>query len=93
MFMNLLIILFIGIMTFCFTHKHLLQALLTLEMLVLILFLIMMFMISMLGHEFYFLLLFLIFTVCEGALGLSILVNLVRSQGNDYISSMSVLSW
>nr|YP_010222663.1 NADH dehydrogenase subunit 4L [Urochela caudata]UCC46126.1 NADH dehydrogenase subunit 4L [Urochela caudata] len=93
MFMFLGYMLIIGIITFCMMHKHLLQTLLSLEFLVLILFLMMFFMMFNLGYDMYMLLLFLIFTVCEGALGLSLLVNMVRNKGNDYISSMSVLSW
>lgn len=50
-------------------------------------------MILRLGYELYFVLLFLIYSVCEGALGLSILVNIVRNQGNDYLSTISVLTW
>nr|AFI54795.1 NADH dehydrogenase subunit 4L [Urostylis sp. HL-2012] len=83
----------IGIIMFCMMHKHLLQTLLSLEFLVLILFLMMFFMMFNLGYDMYMLLLFLIFTVCEGALGLSLLVIMVRNKGNDYISSMSILSW
>nr|WGH58938.1 NADH dehydrogenase subunit 4L [Chelurotropella siamensis] len=93
MFMILWYILVIGLIMFCMMHKHLLQTLLSLEFLVLMLFLMMFFMIMMLGYDMYMLLLFLIFTVYEGALGLSILVNLVRNQGNDYVSVMSILSW
>nr|QCI09465.1 NADH dehydrogenase subunit 4L [Urolabida sp. FS-2019] len=89
----LLIMLFMGTIMFCMTHKHLLQTLLTLEFLVLILFLMMFFMLLGLGYEIYLLLTFLIFTVCEGALGLAILVNIVRNSGNDYLSVMSILKW
>nr|YP_010736669.1 NADH dehydrogenase subunit 4L [Tessaromerus quadriarticulatus]WEM32420.1 NADH dehydrogenase subunit 4L [Tessaromerus quadriarticulatus] len=93
MFYIMMFMLMLGIIMFCMMHKHLLQTLLILEFLVLIMFLMMFFMILIMGYEMYYSLLFLIFTVCEGALGLSILVNLVRNQGNDFISSMSVLSW
>jgi NADH-ubiquinone oxidoreductase chain 4L len=31
------------------------------------------------------------FSVCEGSLGLSILVSMIRSHGNDYFQSYSVL--
>nr|AVJ52558.1 NADH dehydrogenase subunit 4L [Urolabida menghaiensis] len=93
MFFIMMFMLFLGVIMFCLAHKHVLQTLLALEFLVLILFLMMVFMVFMVGYEVYFLLLFLVFTVCEGALGLSILVSMVRSQGNDMPSSMNVLSW
>jgi NADH-ubiquinone oxidoreductase chain 4L len=39
----------------------------------------------------YFLLFFGFFFVCEGSLVLSILVSIIRSHGNDYFQSYSVL--
>nr|YP_009346662.1 NADH dehydrogenase subunit 4L [Graphosoma rubrolineatum]API85476.1 NADH dehydrogenase subunit 4L [Graphosoma rubrolineatum] len=89
----LLFSLFSGIIVFCSTRKHLLLSLLSLEFMVLCVFLTLFVMMMTFGYEIYFSLLFLVFTVCEGALGLSILVTLVRSQGNDYLSGMSILSW
>nr|YP_010528184.1 NADH dehydrogenase subunit 4L [Aelia fieberi]UXW64338.1 NADH dehydrogenase subunit 4L [Aelia fieberi] len=82
-----------GIIVFSSTRKHLLLSLLSLEFMVLWVFFLLFLMLMNYGHELYFSLFFLVFTVCEGALGLSILVSLVRSQGNDYLSSMSLLSW
>nr|YP_007476433.1 NADH dehydrogenase subunit 4L [Dolycoris baccarum]AFI54821.1 NADH dehydrogenase subunit 4L [Dolycoris baccarum]AGF25247.1 NADH dehydrogenase subunit 4L [Dolycoris baccarum]AIC83239.1 NADH dehydrogenase subunit 4L [Dolycoris baccarum] len=82
-----------GIIVFCSTRKHLMLSLLSLEYMVLCLFLFLFIVMLNYGGELYFTLIFLVFTVCEGALGLSILVSLVRSQGNDYLSSMSILSW
>nr|AVJ52528.1 NADH dehydrogenase subunit 4L [Diolcus irroratus] len=82
-----------GIITFCSTRNHLLLALLSLEFMVLIIFYMMIVFMMMYGYELYFSLLFLVFSVCEGALGLAVLVSLVRSQGNDYLTSLSLLSW
>nr|YP_010535107.1 NADH dehydrogenase subunit 4L [Aelia sibirica]UYA97074.1 NADH dehydrogenase subunit 4L [Aelia sibirica] len=82
-----------GIIVFCSTRKHLLLSLLSLEFMVLWVFFLLFLMMINYGYELYFSLFFLVFTVCEGALGLSILVSLVRNQGNDYLSSMSVLTW
>nr|YP_009654715.1 NADH dehydrogenase subunit 4L [Brachymna tenuis]QCI09270.1 NADH dehydrogenase subunit 4L [Brachymna tenuis] len=85
--------LFSGMVVFCSTRKHLLLSLLSLEFMVLCVFLSLFMVLFMYGYEMYFSLMFLVFTVCEGALGLSLLVSLIRNQGNDYLSSMSVLSW
>nr|AVJ52556.1 NADH dehydrogenase subunit 4L [Tectocoris diophthalmus] len=82
-----------GIITFCSMRNHLLLALLSLEFMVLFVFYVMVIVMLMYGYELYFSLIFLVFSVCEGALGLSILVKLVRSQGNDYLMGLSVLSW
>nr|YP_010714111.1 NADH dehydrogenase subunit 4L [Menida musiva]WDD39674.1 NADH dehydrogenase subunit 4L [Menida musiva] len=95
MFMEYILLfnLFSGVVVFCSTRKHLLLSLLSLEYMVLCVFMLLSLVLMNYGYELYFSLIFLVFTVCEGALGLSILVTLVRSQGNDYLSSMSVLSW
>nr|QEI26527.1 NADH dehydrogenase subunit 4L [Eurydema ventralis] len=82
-----------GMVVFCSTRKHLLLSLLSLEFLVLCVFLLLFMVMYNYGYELYLLLMFLVFTVCEGALGLSILVSLVRGHGNDYLSSMSTLTW
>nr|YP_009654741.1 NADH dehydrogenase subunit 4L [Catacanthus incarnatus]QCI09296.1 NADH dehydrogenase subunit 4L [Catacanthus incarnatus] len=82
-----------SIIVFCSTRKHLLLSLLSLEFMVLCVFMMLFLVTFNYGYEVYMVLLFLVFTVCEGALGLSILVTLIRNQGNDYLSSMSVLSW
>nr|YP_010999381.1 NADH dehydrogenase subunit 4L [Arma koreana]WPM93266.1 NADH dehydrogenase subunit 4L [Arma koreana] len=85
--------LFSGVIVFCSTRKHLLLSLLSLEYMVLMVFFSLFLVMYNFGYELYFTLMFLVFTVCEGALGLSILVSLVRNQGNDYLLSMSILSW
>lgn len=81
-----------GTIVFCSTRKHLLLSLLSLEFIVLSGFLSLVLVIIIYGYELYFSLIFLVFTVCEGALGLSILVSIVRRQGNDYLSRISLLS-
>nr|YP_002734954.1 NADH dehydrogenase subunit 4L [Coptosoma bifarium]ABZ01991.1 NADH dehydrogenase subunit 4L [Coptosoma bifarium]UYA97846.1 NADH dehydrogenase subunit 4L [Coptosoma bifarium] len=78
---------------FCLSHKHLLLALLSLEFLILSVYLSLFTCLYIFGYELWFVIIFLIFTVCEGALGLSILVNFTRKMGNDYLSSISSLSW
>nr|UPL65633.1 NADH dehydrogenase subunit 4L [Gralliclava horrens] len=90
----ILILMFIsGVVVFSSTRKHLLLALFSLEYLVLVLFLSLFLFLLKFGFELYFILIFLTFTVCEGALGLGVLVNMIRSHGNDLLSSLSVLSW
>jgi NADH-ubiquinone oxidoreductase chain 4L len=43
------------------------------------------------NYSLFFVVYFLVFSVCEGSLGLSILVSIIRSHGNDYFQSYSVL--
>nr|AVJ52550.1 NADH dehydrogenase subunit 4L [Scutiphora pedicellata] len=82
-----------GVIAFCSYRSHLLLVLLSLEFMVLSVFYMMILLMMMYGYELYFSLIFLVFSVCEGALGLSILVKMVRSHGNDYLMSVSILSW
>nr|YP_009536303.1 NADH dehydrogenase subunit 4L [Sarcophaga antilope]AYN50357.1 NADH dehydrogenase subunit 4L [Sarcophaga antilope] len=80
-----------GVFTFVSNRKHLLSMLLSLEYIVLSLFLLLFIYLNMLNFEFFFSMMFLTFSVCEGALGLSILVSMIRTHGNDYFQSFNIL--
>nr|URX54002.1 NADH dehydrogenase subunit 4L [Epicalotermes sp. 2 AB-2022a] len=82
---------FSGIWSFSSNRSHLLATLLSLEFMVLILFVMIYFYLCFYEYEFYFAMIFLVFSVCEGSLGLSILVSMIRGFGNDYFQSYSVL--
>nr|YP_009465612.1 NADH dehydrogenase subunit 4L [Sergia lucens]BBC69448.1 NADH dehydrogenase subunit 4L [Sergia lucens] len=80
-----------GLWVFVSKRKHLLNTLLSLEYVMLSIFWFMCLHVSLLGHESYFVLFFLTLAACEGALGLALLVSMVRTHGNDCFSSFSVL--
>nr|AFQ62406.1 NADH dehydrogenase subunit 4L [Abraeinae sp. MJTNT-2012] len=80
-----------GLLSFCMMRKHLLLMLLTLEFIVLSLYFLLIVVLSYFSYEFYFSMIFLIMSVCEGSLGLSILISLIRSHGNDYFNSYNVV--
>nr|YP_010046617.1 NADH dehydrogenase subunit 4L [Culex orbostiensis]QPJ78522.1 NADH dehydrogenase subunit 4L [Culex orbostiensis] len=80
-----------GCIVFISTRKHLLCTLLSLEFMVLMLFMLLFFMLNFMSYEGYFSMFFLTFCVCEGVLGLSILVSMIRTHGNDYFQSFSIL--
>nr|WHN78741.1 NADH dehydrogenase subunit 4L [Panzeria anthophila] len=85
-------ILFImGMFIFVSNRKHLLSMLLSLEYIVLSLFLLLFIYLNMMNYELFFSMMFLVFSVCEGALGLSILVSMIRTHGNDYFQSFNIL--
>nr|YP_009540733.1 NADH dehydrogenase subunit 4L [Pleoticus muelleri]AYQ22926.1 NADH dehydrogenase subunit 4L [Pleoticus muelleri] len=86
-----LISVFCGLWVFVSKRKHLLNTLLSLEYIMLSVFWFMSINLSSLGHEGYFVLFFLTLAACEGALGLALLVSVVRTHGNDCFSSFSVL--
>nr|YP_009045962.1 NADH dehydrogenase subunit 4L [Thenus orientalis]CDR98458.1 NADH dehydrogenase subunit 4L [Thenus orientalis] len=71
--------------------KHLLNTLLSLEFIMLGIFFVLSNCLSVSGNEMYFVLFFLSMVACEGALGLSLLVSIVRTHGNDHYNSFSIL--
>nr|YP_010329781.1 NADH dehydrogenase subunit 4L [Actebia praecox]AII02488.1 NADH dehydrogenase subunit 4L [Noctua pronuba]UNP54517.1 NADH dehydrogenase subunit 4L [Actebia praecox] len=81
----------LGNLIFISKHKHLLIILLSLEFIVLSLFFFMLIYLSSIDYDMYMLMVFLVFSVCEGALGLSILVSMIRTHGNDYFQSFNLL--
>nr|YP_009233459.1 NADH dehydrogenase subunit 4L [Engaewa subcoerulea]AMB27352.1 NADH dehydrogenase subunit 4L [Engaewa subcoerulea] len=80
-----------GLKAFILGHKHLLNVLLGLEFIMLSIFGIMSMGFVGVGLESYFVMFFLVVVACEGALGLSLLVSVVFSHGNDYFSSFGSL--
>nr|YP_010414450.1 NADH dehydrogenase subunit 4L [Kusala populi]URW11949.1 NADH dehydrogenase subunit 4L [Kusala populi] len=72
-------------------RKHILLCLISLEMIVLSLLLMILFYCLMFNYSFYIYLFMMTFYVCEGVLGLSVLVYMIRCHGNDYLNSL--LSW
>nr|YP_009227910.1 NADH dehydrogenase subunit 4L [Chelonibia testudinaria]AII19557.1 NADH dehydrogenase subunit 4L [Chelonibia testudinaria] len=81
----------VGFWIFVSKRKHLMNMLISLEYIVLSIFLFIMMVTFSMGLETYLSLLFLIASVCEGSLGVSIMVGMVRSHGSDYLTSLSAL--
>nr|APX40131.1 NADH dehydrogenase subunit 4L [Chaetocnema arida] len=82
---------FFGTLSFVLNRKHLLLMLLSLEFIVVSLYLMMYIYMGMMNYEYFFLMIFLIMSVCEGVLGLSLLIMMVRIHGNDYLLTFSFL--
>nr|YP_010987646.1 NADH dehydrogenase subunit 4L [Oxytelus piceus]WON66065.1 NADH dehydrogenase subunit 4L [Oxytelus piceus] len=81
----------VGLVMFCMVCKHFLMMLLSLEFIMMSLFLGLFFMLIMFDYELYFLMVFMIMVVSEGVLGLAILVSIIRTHGNDYFQSFNML--
>nr|UPL65890.1 NADH dehydrogenase subunit 4L [Mecomma ambulans] len=95
-FLNFLILFFMfmsGVLVFCSMRKHLLLSLLSLEYLVLCIYMSMIMYLYMYMSDMYMILIFLTFSVCEGVLGLSILVSQIRCHGNDQVNSLFMMKW
>lgn len=74
-----------GLISLCLNRNHIIIRLLRLELIVLSSFCFFYLILSLIMNDIYILLIFLIFRVCEGVIGLSCLVKLIRSHGNDYL--------
>nr|AND96729.1 NADH deshydrogenase subunit 4L [Onthophagus rhinolophus] len=82
---------FLGLLSFTMKRKHLLLMLLSLEFIILSLFLNMFIYLSFYMFEYFFSMIFLTMSVCEGAMGLGVLVSLIRTHGNDYFNTFNIL--
>nr|AWV83441.1 NADH dehydrogenase subunit 4L [Amphipsalta zelandica] len=79
-----------GMVSLCMNRKHLMTTLLSLELIILSMFCCLSFIFSVKMYDLHILLVFLVFSVCEGVMGLSCLVMLIRSHNNDKLMSMSM---
>ena len=90
---NLLVINFFffrGLFVF-FNYKYLLINLLRLEYIILRIFFCSYLFLLVINYELFFRMIFLIFRVCEGVIGLSLLISIVRRYGNNYFQSIHIL--
>nr|QRV62372.1 NADH dehydrogenase subunit 4L [Boreonectes macedonicus] len=81
---------FSGLLAFSSKRKHLLLMLMSMEFIILSLYVLLYMYLAYFDYEYYFSMMFLVFCVCESVLGLSILVSLIRTHGNDYFFSMNL---
>nr|UYK52075.1 NADH dehydrogenase subunit 4L [Palaeocimbex sp. CSCS-Hym-MC0161] len=86
------LIFFMGMLSFSMKRYYLLMILLSLEFIVMLLYFLMIMYLNFYGMELYFSMIFLTFSVCESVLGLSILILMIRFNGNDYFQTLSLLN-
>lgn len=82
-----LVLVFRGLIIFSSKREHLLSVLLRLEYISLGIFII--FLGSLIVRDLFYSLYYLVFTACEGALGLSILILINRVYGGDYFKTFN----
>ena len=80
-----------GLVRFVRSRKHLLNTLIRLEYIILRVFWLLGSCLPRRGGDGYFVLYFLTLAACEGALGLSVLVRLVRTHGSDNLNRLNSL--
>nr|QFI35941.1 NADH dehydrogenase subunit 4L [Mileewa albovittata] len=78
----------LSLISLLMVRKHILLCLMSLEFIILSIFMLIMMFCNCLNYSFYIYVFFMTFYVCEGVLGLSVLVSMIRFHGNDYLSSM-----
>lgn len=81
-------IFFMGLMSLVLIRKHILLCLIRLEFVVLSLFILILLYCLIFNYRFYLYLIVMTFFVCEGVLGLRVLVYIIRCHGNDYLLRM-----
>nr|AZH07866.1 NADH dehydrogenase subunit 4L [Lepinotus reticulatus] len=79
------------LVSYVLNRNHVLMMLISLEFVGLVIFFFCYLKMVVLIEEQYFLMVYLSFCVCEGVIGLSLLVGMIRSHGSDFISSLSLL--
>lgn len=80
------------IFRFVLNYKHLLNRLLRLELLVLIVYWLLSLNLFRVGKGSFFMIFYLVISVCEGVLGLSLLIVRVYRHGSDYMKRYRILN-
>nr|QWS05439.1 NADH dehydrogenase subunit 4L [Cerynia lineola] len=83
-----LFIFFSGLMSLFMVRTHFLLSLLSLEFMLLSIYFFSYFFFFFFFYDFYFVIIYLILGVCEGVIGLSLIVYLVRKFSLDYLDSL-----
>nr|ASM41859.1 NADH dehydrogenase subunit 4L [Scaphoideus maai] len=89
MFYTFIYMYLMSMLSLLLIRKHIFLCLLSLEFIVVSLLMMYMYYFFFI-NGFYLMVLMMVFFVCEGVLGLSVLVSMIRCYGNDYMNSMSL---
>nr|ATF28587.1 NADH dehydrogenase subunit 4L [Exitianus indicus] len=86
---NLFVYMYIvSLVSLLFIRKHIFLCLISLEFVVISLLMMIMYYSLMFLSSYYLMVVSMVFFVCEGVLGLSVLVGMIRCYGNDYLNSL-----
>nr|ATD53021.1 NADH dehydrogenase subunit 4L [Deltocephalinae sp. EMHAU-2015-Zz052318] len=77
-----------SLLSFMVIRKHIFLCLLSLEFVVVSLLLMISYYLMFFIYGHYVMVIMMVFFVCEGVLGLSVLVSMIRCYGNDYLNSL-----
>nr|YP_010444573.1 NADH dehydrogenase subunit 4L [Antialcidas floripennae]UTI38483.1 NADH dehydrogenase subunit 4L [Antialcidas floripennae] len=79
---------FLGVLSLSLVRKHIFLCLISLEFIIIYLLMIFYLYCLMFFSSLYIYVVLMTFYVCEGVLGLSLIVLMIRCHSNDYLSSM-----
>nr|UDL72106.1 NADH dehydrogenase subunit 4L [Peltonotellus sp.] len=88
--MFILMVFFSGFVSLIFVRSNFLNSLLMLEFLMISLFYFCYYYLSFFINDYFFMIMFLVLGVCDGVMGLSLIVNLVRKGSFDYLLTLSM---
>jgi NADH-ubiquinone oxidoreductase chain 4L len=80
-----------GVFAFAKIRNHIISTLIRLEFASLSVYLYLFILLNEYSSENYLALVYLTFAACEGALGLSVLVSIIKSKGNDFIKTSNII--
>nr|ASM41885.1 NADH dehydrogenase subunit 4L [Scaphoideus varius] len=90
MFYSFMYMYMMSLFSLLMIRKHIFLCLISLEFVVMSLLIMYTYMFIFFGSGFYMMVIMMVFFVCEGVLGLSVLVSMIRCFGNDYLNSMNL---
>nr|QHE65395.1 NADH dehydrogenase subunit 4L [Paralaevicephalus gracilipenis] len=90
MFYSFMLMYLLSLVSLMMIRKHIFLCLLSLEFMVISLLLMMINYLLYFCYGYYLIIFIMVFFVCEGVLGLSVLVGMIRFHGNDYSSSVGL---
>nr|YP_010271127.1 NADH dehydrogenase subunit 4L [Anchon lineatum]UKB86892.1 NADH dehydrogenase subunit 4L [Anchon lineatum] len=82
------VLLFFGVFSLSLVRSHIFLCLISLELIIIYLLLMVYFFCLLFYSSFYIYVIILTFFVCEGVLGLSLIVLMIRCHSNDFLNSM-----
>nr|AHX97831.1 NADH dehydrogenase subunit 4L [Pseudognaptodon sp. QL-2014] len=78
---------------FSFFYKHILLTLISLEFMMINMLMNLYMILINVNMNFFFITMFINIVICEGILGLSIMVYMIRNSGNDYMNLLNLMKW
>nr|WAP91509.1 NADH dehydrogenase subunit 4L [Grimpoteuthis sp.] len=79
-----------GVMILLMQWKHVLNVMLSLEIMMLGMLMSFIFTWGVMSLDYFLIMVLVVFSVCEASLGLSLLVSMIRCHGNDYVKMLNL---